>query len=170
MNNFSRDTSTGKLFELRVKGHAPGIPLHKKELGKYVEKQTGKYYSLTRIRPSKKKGIPKDARERAEMFKGQYILSRALEPDEAYLDIENSVLTIFEKKTQKGGGSVDEKLQTCPFKIQQYRKVADALGIKTVYYIFILDDFFNHAYYQEHLDFIKSVPGCDYFFIKTEGD
>lgn len=104
------------------------------------------------------------------MFKGQYILSRALEPDEAYLDIENSILTIFEKKTQKSGGSVDEKLQTCPFKIQQYRKVADALGIKTVYYIFILDSFFNHAYYQEHLDFIKSVPGCDYFFIKTEGD
>lgn len=55
MNNFSRDTSTGKLFELRAKGHAPGIPLHKKEFGKYVEKQTGKYYSLTRIRPSKKK-------------------------------------------------------------------------------------------------------------------
>lgn len=104
------------------------------------------------------------------MFKGQYILTRALEPDEAYLDIENSVLTIFEKKCQTGSGSVDEKLQTCPFKIQQYRKIADALGIKTIYYIFILSDHFNHAYYQEHLDFIKSVPGCDYFFAKVEGE
>lgn len=170
MNNFSRDTSTGKLFELRAKGKALGIPLHKKELGKYVKKQTGKYYSLTQIRPSEKNNIPKDPFERAEMFKGQYILTRALEPDEAYLDVEHSILTIFEKKFQKESGSVDEKLQTCPFKIQQYRKVADALGIKTVYYIFILSEYFNHAYYQEHLDFIKSIPGCDYFFVKDEGD
>lgn len=170
MNNFSRDTSTGKLFELRTKGKALGIPLHKKELGKYVKKQTGKYYSLTQIRPNKKNNIPDDPLARAEMFKGQYILTRALEPDEAYLDIENSVLTIFEKKCQTGSGSVDEKLQTCPFKIQQYRKIADALGIKTVYYIFILSEHFNHAYYQEHLDFIKSVPGCDYFFAKIEGE
>ena len=170
MNNFSRDTSTGKLFELRTKGKALGIPLHKKELGKYVKKQTGKYYSLTQIRPSKKNNIPDDPFKRAEMFKGQYILTRALEPDEAYLDIEHSALTVFEKKFQKKPGSVDEKLQTCPFKIQQYRKVADALGIKTVYYIFILSEHFNHAYYQEHLDFIKSIPGCDYFFVKDENE
>ena len=164
----SRDTTTGLLFEKRTSGKASGIPLHKTELGKYVTKKTKKYYSLSLIHPGKNNGVPKDKNERAEKFKGQYILTKALEPDEAYLDIENSTLTIFEKKFQTVNGSADEKFQTCAFKIHQYRKVAAELGIEHVYYIYILSDYFKSAYYADALEYIKSVPGCDYFFAEEK--
>lgn len=49
------------------------------------------------VRPSKSNGLPVDKEERAKALEGQYLFSRALEPDEAYLDEENGVLTIFEK-------------------------------------------------------------------------
>ena len=124
----SRNTTTGALFEMHTSGKALGIPLHKKELGKYFVKKTGKYFSLSSIRASQTKGIPKDKVAKAKMFEGKYLLTRALEPDEAYLDEESSTLTIFEKKFQETDGSADEKLQTCGFKIQQYQKIAAELG------------------------------------------
>ena len=86
------------------------------------------------------------------MFEGKYVLTKALQPDEAYLDIESSTLTIFEKKFQDTDGSVDEKIQTSDFKLQQYKKIAKELGIKNVYYIYILGDFFNNPYYNDALD------------------
>ena len=158
MTHASRDTTTGLLFEQRTKGIAPGIPLHKTELGKHYRKKTGKYYSLTAIR----NGMTDE--EKAKAFEGQYLLTKGLNPDEAYLDEENSVLTIFEKKTQGTEGSVDEKLQTCGFKINQYRKVAQELGIKTVYFIYILDKWYNSPRYKDTLDYIRSIDGCDYQF------
>lgn len=160
----SRDTTTGLLFEQRIKGKAPGIPLHKKELGKYVKEHTNKYYSLSSIRANASQGIPREPDKKAIMFEGQYILTKALEPDEAYLDIETSTLTIFEKKHQSCGGSADEKLQTCGFKLQQYKKIAAELGINNVYYIYILDSYFNTPYYQDCLNYIRSIPNCDYYF------
>lgn len=160
----SRDTTTGALFELRVSGHAPGIPLHKKELGKYYAKQTGKYYSLSLIRPSKAKGIPNDKTEKAKMFEGKYLFTRALEPDEAYLDTDTSTLTIFEKKFQDTDGSADEKIQTCSFKIGQYKRLAEELGIKNVYFIYILSDWFKSPYYADALRHVRETPNCDYFF------
>ena len=159
MTHASRDTTTGLLFEQRTKGQAAGIPLHKGALGTYFKEKTGKYYSLTGIRRPKMTD-----EEKANKFEGQYLLSKGLEPDEAYLDEENGVLTIFEKKTQSTSGSVDEKLQTCAYKIIQYRKVAQELGIKTVYFIYILDNWYNSPRYKDTLDYIKSVDGCDYFF------
>jgi hypothetical protein len=159
----SRDTTTGLLFEQLVQGKAQGIPLHKKELGKYFTQKTGKYYSLTSIRPSAK--VPRDYEERAKMFEGKYLLTKALEPDEAYLDVETSTLTIFEKKFQSAEGSADEKMQTCGFKLQQYKKIAAELGIENVYYIYIFSEHFKDLRYKDALDYIKSVDGCDYFFM-----
>lgn len=120
------------------------------------------------VRPSKSNGLPADKEERAKALEGQYLFSRALEPDEAYLDEENSVLTIFEKKFQATAGSADEKLQTCGFKLQQYQKLAKELGIDQVYYIYILSDYFNSSYYKDVLAYIKSIPNCDYFFASEE--
>lgn len=160
----SRDTTTGALFELKVSGHAPGIPLHKKELGKYYTQQTGKYYSLSLIRANKAKGIPADKNEKAKMFEGQYLFARALEPDEAYLDEATSTLTIFEKKFQDTDGSADEKIQGCDFKIKQYQKLAKELNIEHVYFIYILGDWFKSPYYADVLRHVKETPNCDYFF------
>lgn len=168
MTHASRDTTTGLLFEQHTKGEAIGIPLHKKELGKYYTEKTKKYYALSMVRPSKSNGLPVDKEERAKALEGQYLFSRALEPDEAYLDEENSVLTIFEKKFQATSGSADEKLQTCGFKLQQYQKLAKELGINQVYYIYILSDYFNSSYYKDVLEYIKSIPNCDYFFASEE--
>lgn len=158
------NTQSGKYFEQITHGEAPGIPLHKKELSKYYKNNTGKYLSLSLMHPGKNNGIPKDKMERAEKCKGQYLLSKSLEPDEAYLDYESSTLTIFEKKFQGCEGSVDEKLQTAPFKLQQYKQIANDLGIKTVNFIFILGEWFKSPYYTDMLNYIKNTPGCDYFF------
>lgn len=160
----SRNTTTGALFEMHASGNAPGIPLHKKDLGKYFTEKTGKYFSLSSIRANQARGIPSDKAVKAKMFEGKYLLTRALEPDEAYLDEATSTLTIFEKKFQETEGSADEKLQTCGFKIQQYQKIAKELGIENVYYIYIFNDYFKSPYYTDVLDYIKSVPNCDYFF------
>lgn len=164
MTHASRDTTTGALFEQRVSGKAPGIPLHKAALRKYYEKESGKYFSLSKMFPSKNNNIPTDKLERAEKFAGQFLFTRALEPDEAYLDIDSSTLTIFEKKFQDTSGSADEKIQTCGFKIQQYRKLAKELGIENVYFIYILSDWFKNPYYKDALEYIETIDGCSYFF------
>ena len=166
------NTVSGAYFEQITHGTAPGIPLHKQKLRTYFEEHTNKLYSLSMIYEKnsgvKAKDIPKDKIEKAKMFEGKYVLTKALQPDEAYLDIESSTLTIFEKKFQDTDGSVDEKIQTSDFKLQQYKKIAKELGIKNVYYIYILGDFFKNPYYKDALDYIRSIPNCDYFFASED--
>jgi hypothetical protein len=162
------NTMSGAYFEQIARGEAPGIPVHKTNLRFHFEEKTDKLYALSQIH-SKNTGlptseIPKDKMERAKKFEGKYLLTKALEPDEAYIDYETSTLTIFEKKFQNGGGSVDEKIQTCGFKMHQYQRIAKELGIENVYFIYILSEYFKDPYYSDALDYIKSIPNCDYFF------
>ena len=98
----------------------------------------------------------------------QPILSKELKPDEAYFNPEQLTLQVYEKKTQHGGGSADEKLQTCAFKIAQYRKVAKYLGVppENVYYTYILDEWFEDPKYKDALEFIKMTDGCDYIIVE----
>lgn len=159
------NTLSGAYFEQIAQGKAPGIPLHKKALGQYYREKTGKYYSLSLIRPGTKNGVPYDKVERALKFSGQYCLTKALEPDEAYLDYDTSTLTIFEKKFQNKDGSTDEKIQTGAFKISQYRKVAQDLGIQNVRLVYILSSFFDNPYYEDALQYIRATPDCDYYFV-----
>ena len=58
-----------------------------------------------------------------------------------YLTFKN--FYIYEKKFQQVPGSADEKLQTCGFKIQQFRKIATALGLRQTYYTYILNNWFK---------------------------
>ena len=90
------------------------------------------------------------------------IISKRLEPDDAVLVLPNKTLYIVEQKTQEVSGSVDEKLQTCDFKLRQYKKLVASLGLE-VKYVYVLDDWFKEEKYKDTLDYIKSV-GCDYFF------
>lgn len=133
----SRDTTTGLKFEEKVQIQSDGINLSKHKLYAYLEKQ----------------GI--DYRD---------IISRKILPDECYL-VDDS-LRVYEKKFQQTGGSADEKPQTCGFKIQQFRKIGAALGIKPedVSYTYVFNDWFQKPEYKDMLDYIKSVDGCDYFF------
>ena len=70
-------------------------------------------------------------------------------PDEAV--IFNNTLYIIEKKMQSGGGSVDEKIQTGPYKLYIYQKCAEALGLNGAKYIFLLsNEYFNIPKFTKH--------------------
>lgn len=90
------------------------------------------------------------------------IISKKLLPDETLLVLKSNTLFIIEMKFQKTPGSVDEKLQTCDYKLKQYKKILRGSGIQ-VKYIYILNDWFRKKEYKDTLDYIKSVD-CDYYF------
>lgn len=111
-------------------------------------------------RSYRKQGLYKYLREKEVDWK-KYI-SKRLYPDEALYVIVNNILFIIEMKFQKVSGSVDEKLQTCDFKIKQYKKLMATLNIE-VEYIYILNDWFKQPSYKDTLDYVISV-GCQYYF------
>jgi hypothetical protein len=90
------------------------------------------------------------------------LISKKLLPDDAVLVLANKTIFIVEQKTQHGSGSVDEKLQTCDFKLKTYKKLIEPLGLK-VRFTYVFNDWFQRKEYKDTLDYIKSV-GCDYFF------
>ncbi len=90
------------------------------------------------------------------------IISKKLLPDDAVLILVNKTLYIVETKFQIVAGSVDEKLQTCDFKLKQYKKLVKPTGLQ-VKYVYVLNDWFHRKEYADVLAYITSV-GCDYFF------
>lgn len=80
-----------------------------------------------------------------------------------FKDNENTKkVFIIEVKYQQVHGSVDEKLQTCEFKLLQYKKIFDTLGYKTEF-AYVLNDWFKSKFYKDVLDFIL-LKKCHYFF------
>lgn len=94
------------------------------------------------------------------------LLSKKLLPDDALL--VGDTLHIIEKKHQAGAGSVDEKLQTCHFKLRQYTKLLAPLGIRVEFH-YMLSDWFKAPSYRDVLEYIEEV-GCDYFFLEIPLD
>ena len=95
------------------------------------------------------------------------ILSKRLLPDIAVFVYASNIFYILEVKYQEVEGSTDEKLQTCDFKIKQYRKlIENTLGYK-VRYVYVLNDWFKKEKYKDVLVYIKSIKGCDYLFNKV---
>lgn len=88
--------------------------------------------------------------------------SNTLLPDDAFINMHNKVVYIIEKKFQSVSGSVDEKLQTCLYKKQQYYNLVSQIRFE-VAYTYVLNDWFNQNKYRDVLDFIKNM-GCYYFF------
>ena len=68
----------------------------------------------------------------------------------------------LKKKTQQSEGSADKKPQTCAFKIWEFSKIGKVLGAEKVTYTYILSSWFAHPKYKDMLEYIKTVPGCDY--------
>ena len=77
--------------------------------------------------------------------------------------IVNNTLFIIEIKFQNVAGSTDEKLQTCDFKIKQYRKLLSQLNVE-VQYVYVLNKWFEKPEYKDVLDYIISINGCSYYF------
>lgn len=69
---------------------------------------------------------------------------------------------IVEKKYQEVAGSVDEKLQTCDFKLKQFKRLTKSIDFEVQYY-YVLSDFFKKEKYRDVLDYINEVR-CKYFF------
>lgn len=91
------------------------------------------------------------------------LISAKLLPDDAIFVITNNTFFILEIKFQSGTGSTDEKLQTCDFKIKQYRKLLAQMNVE-IQFIYILNDWFKAPRYKDVLDYIITVPGCSYYF------
>lgn len=89
-------------------------------------------------------------------------VSAKLLPDEAFYATQTRVLTVVEKKWQQVAGSVDEKLQTCGFKLRQYRRLFAGTDIE-VRYQYVLNDWFSAPRYQDVLDYITEA-GADFHF------
>lgn len=90
-------------------------------------------------------------------------ISRRILPDDAIYVIVNNTFFILEIKFQEVEGSTDEKLQTCDFKIKQYRKLLSQLNVE-VEYIYVLNNWFKDPKYKDVLDYVISIKGCSYYF------
>lgn len=90
------------------------------------------------------------------------ILSKQLLPDDAIYVIHNNTIFIIEVKYQEVSGSVDEKLQTCGFKLLQYRRLFSTLNYE-VQYIYILNNWFRQPQYRDTLSYVIS-QGCRHYF------
>lgn len=90
------------------------------------------------------------------------LISKKLLPDDCFYNIMNDTFYILEKKYQETPGSVDEKPQTCGFKLHQYKKL---LSHKTqnIKFCYIFNDWFKKDEYKDMLEYIK-LMNCDYFF------
>ena len=90
------------------------------------------------------------------------ILSKRLLPDDAIYVIKENTVFILEIKYQEVAGSVDEKLQTCGFKLRQYKRLLASLNYE-VQFIYILNDWFKDPKYRDTLDYILEMK-CSYYF------
>jgi hypothetical protein len=73
------------------------------------------------------------------------------QPDECYIDENNNIIFIIEKKFQQTSGSVCEKLQTPDFKLWQYSRTFPDYKIV---YIYCLSDWFKENCIAE-LEYLK---------------
>lgn len=90
-------------------------------------------------------------------FTNQYIgevLSKKINPDAFILNIENKTLHIFEKKWQQVAGSVDEKIQTAPFKVEMFSKLLKQFDI-SITYDYILSHYFTSPSYRNVKEYYK---------------
>ena len=97
------------------------------------------------------------------------VISQKLLPDGCLIIGKTAI--IIEKKYQAASGSVDEKLQTCGFKKQQYEKLFNPIGYD-VRYIYLLNNWFNQRRFKDVFAYIEDV-GCEYYIgfipLKTLG-
>ena len=151
------NTKTGLYFE----GKVDFLTFIAKQQNYSVKGNTIFYNGKKVALSFKKYGLYKYLEENGVDYKK--IISKRLLPDDAIFVIVNNTLFILEIKFQEVAGSTDEKLQTCEFKIKQYKKLLSQLNVE-VQYVYILNDWFKKPEYRDVLDYIISIDGCSYYF------
>jgi hypothetical protein len=106
----------------------------------------------TFLKPQTKVTLHKYMKEIGERNEEVYAAGGCKEPDETYIDPVNRTVFILEKKFQQVGGSVDEKLQTGPFKKMHYEELFPNYKI---HYIYCLCDWFKRDDYKSTMDYLK---------------
>ncbi len=151
------NTKTGLYFE----GKVDFLTFINKQ-SKYSVKENTIFYNKEKVAVSfKKNGLYKYLEEKRVDYKK--LVSKKLLPDDAIFVITNNTFFILEVKFQEVAGSTDEKLQTCDFKIKQYKKLLAQLNVE-VKYLYILSDWFKKPEYKDVLDYIISIDDCSYYF------
>jgi hypothetical protein len=90
------------------------------------------------------------------------IISAKLLPDNAIYVLINNTMFIVEIKYQEIWWSVDEKLQTCDYKKNQYSRLVSSLWIK-LEFCYVLNNWFKQDRYNDTLNYIQAM-WCKYFF------
>ena len=90
------------------------------------------------------------------------VLSKKLLPDDSIFVFAKNTIYVIEKKYQSGAGSVDEKPQTCAFKLYEYRRLFAPLN-REVEFMYLFNDWFMKPEYRDMLDWIIAI-GCSYYF------
>lgn len=90
------------------------------------------------------------------------IFGKEFWPDEAF--IYNNHLYVIEKKYQSGNGSVDEKIQTGPYKKNIYDECARLLNLNGNSYMYLLSDYFNINKYTKHQIPYLLANGIEVYF------
>ena len=153
-----KSTKTGLHFE----GQVDLITFLSEQKGYRIKEGTEIYFNGEHVASSfKKNGLYIYLKEKGVHYEDH--IARRLLPDDAIFVISNNTFFILEVKFQEVAGSVDEKLQTCHFKIGQYKKLLSPLRVD-VQYIYILSDWFKKEEYKDVLDYITSIQGCSYYF------
>jgi len=151
------NTKTGLHFE----AEADFLTLIKKQKGYSINKNVI-YYNKKKVAMTfKKHELYKYLEENGIEYKK--FISKKILPDDTIFVVANNTLFIIEVKFQNVAGSTDEKLQTCDFKIKQYRKLLAQLNVE-VQYIYVLNKWFEKPEYKDVLDYIISINGCSYYF------
>ena len=126
LNQIDKSTSTRSvLYEI----------LENNEVIGYYGRQHKIYLALQKIEP---------------LITNEYIanvFSTKIRPDAFIISKKPRVLTIFEKKWQQSSGSVDEKIQTAPYKIAMFEKLLRNFKI-SVQYQYILSSWFRSDQYR----------------------
>jgi hypothetical protein len=86
------------------------------------------------------------------------ILSKKLLPDGVFVNTKNKTIYIIEKKYQQSPGSVDEKIQTGPYKKRIFSKLCENTGYFVKYY-YLLNEWFNKSEYDDVKDYLID-SGC----------
>lgn len=94
-------------------------------------------------------------------------VSRRFLPDYCLYVLQTNTLFIIEYKTQKTEGSVDEKLQTCDFKLYYYKKLLKKTGLDVKFVFLLNSGWFNDPKrklkYKDVYKYIRKRH-CRYFF------
>ena len=159
MNSKIKNRGTGAGGD---KTNKNGLPYE--ELTELKENERYKNFKMIQIKKKDLQKVKIDDNEYIKVTKNELKLymvdcnqfntesEKTLQPDECYIDEKNKVINIIEKKFQQCTGSVDEKIQTGPFKIWYYKKLYPEYNIK---YCYCLSDWFKNKKYKPEIMYLN---------------